>query len=96
MTTDDTARPTIDWREWIAFLGYVLATAVVVAVVLGSLVLVISMQADDTGAAGNAGSPLGAAIVPAVRSQPAMPVLPGAPAAARNEAAPGLPAGPTQ
>lgn len=96
MTTDGTARPTIDWRDWIAFLGYVLATAIVIAVVLGSMVLVISMQADDTGAAQKAGPPLGAAIAPAARSQRAMPALPGAPAAARNEAAPGLPAGATQ
>ena len=45
-TTEGTAQPTIDWRDWIAFLGYVLAAAVVVSVMLASVVLVISMQAE--------------------------------------------------
>lgn len=45
-TTEGTAQPTIDWRDWVAFLGYVLAAAVVVSVMLASVVLVISMQAE--------------------------------------------------
>jgi hypothetical protein len=41
------AQASIDWRDWIAFLGYVLATAVVVSVMLASVVLVISIQAES-------------------------------------------------
>jgi hypothetical protein len=41
------AQPTIDWRDWVAFLGYVLATAVVVSVALASIVLLLSTQATE-------------------------------------------------
>jgi Ca-activated chloride channel family protein len=35
-----------DWREWLAFAGSVIATAVFVSVVLGALVLLVSTQAN--------------------------------------------------
>jgi len=39
------AAPRFDWREWLAFAGAVMGTALFVSVVLGALVLVISVQA---------------------------------------------------
>jgi Ca-activated chloride channel family protein len=35
-----------DWREWLAFAGYVIATGLFVSVVLGALVLLVSTQAN--------------------------------------------------
>ncbi len=37
--------PRFDWREWLAFAGSVLGTALFVSVVLGALVLVINSNA---------------------------------------------------
>jgi len=37
--------PHFDWREWLAFAGSVLGTALFVSVVLGALVLVINSSA---------------------------------------------------
>ena len=41
------AEPAHDWREWAAFLGYVLLTAILVAIALASIVLVLSLPADN-------------------------------------------------
>lgn len=55
-----TAHASIDWRDWVAFVGYVLATAVVVSVMLASVVLVLSMQADPLPATGAPNTPTAA------------------------------------
>lgn len=77
-TTEGTAQPTIDWRDWIAFLGYVLAAAVVVSVMLASVVLVISMQAEGP-TAGSAAPAEVRRAAPETGESPAA----GAPAAAK-------------
>lgn len=46
--SNGSAKRSVDWREWVAFLGYVLATSVVVSVALASVVLLLATQADDT------------------------------------------------
>lgn len=72
------AHATIDWRDWVAFVGYVLATAVVVSVMLASVVLVLSMQAEPLPATGPVSSQAPAAqtqvpAAPIVTPQPAGP-----------------------
>jgi negative regulator of sigma E activity len=47
-STDQSHQAVFEWREWLAFFGYVAATAVVVSVLLASIVLVVSTQADDS------------------------------------------------
>lgn len=69
-TTDDTTGPTIDWRDWIAFLGYVLAAAVVISVALASVVLIVSTQVDDALPLSDASSS-GRSSVPAALTAPA-------------------------
>lgn len=44
MPVTDTA-PRFDWREWLAFTGCVVGTALFVSVVLATLVLIISSNA---------------------------------------------------
>lgn len=70
-TTDDTTGPTIDWRDWIAFLGYVLAAAVVISVALASVVLIVSTQADDALPLVNSPPPRAAVAAPAELNSPA-------------------------
>jgi len=38
-------KPVFDWREWLAFVGCVLGTALFVSIVLGAIVLIITTQA---------------------------------------------------
>jgi len=38
--------PRFDWREWLAFAGCALGTALFVSIVLGAVVLIISTQAN--------------------------------------------------
>lgn len=75
--TEGAARPTIDWRDWVAFLGYALATAVVVSVLLASFVLVISMQAEDPRPGAEAGT---TTALPAAAPAIVAPATPAAPA----------------
>lgn len=79
--TEGAARPTIDWRDWVAFLGYALATAVVVSVLLASFVLVISMQAEDPRPGAEAGTTTALpAAAPAAAPAIVAPATPAAPA----------------
>jgi hypothetical protein len=64
-SSNGSARRTVDWRDWVAFLGYVLATAVAVSVALASVVLLLSTQADDP-SSGFADSPSQRPLPPAV------------------------------
>jgi hypothetical protein len=57
-SSNGTVGPTVDWREWVAFLGYVLAASVAVSVALASVVLLLATHAEDPQA--SLGSPASA------------------------------------
>ncbi len=50
-TTNGSATPTTDWREWAAFLGYVLVAALLISIALASIVLVLTVPTDEDSSA---------------------------------------------
>ncbi|HRO59458.1 MAG TPA: hypothetical protein PK177_09885 [Burkholderiaceae bacterium] len=50
-TTNGSASPSTDWREWAAFLGYVLVAALLISIALASIVLVLTVPTDDDSSA---------------------------------------------
>ena len=46
-TTNGSASPSTDWREWAAFLGYVLVAALLISIALASIVLVLTVPTED-------------------------------------------------
>ena len=45
-TTNGSAMPEHDWRQWAAFLGYVMAAALLISIALASIVLVLNVRTD--------------------------------------------------
>lgn len=46
-TTNGPTTSSTDWREWAAFLGYVLVAALLISIALASIVLVLTVPTED-------------------------------------------------
>ena len=73
-TTNGSATPTTDWREWAAFLCYVLVAALLISIALASIVLVLTVPTDEDSSAALVVSrqPATSTLAPASLNKPAL------------------------